>query len=153
MVCSDKKGKTKNQRAPIGASRAKPQKLAEVDLKEQARIYVPMGEFSRVLGGGLVPGSISLIGGEPGIGKCLTGDMRVFNPITGDYLPIQDIVEGQHESSAYLSVSPFGLLPTLKEAIEKLLDTEQLILGPAREEGFNFEKLEAAWSAFEKSRT
>ncbi|GAB5493267.1 MAG: hypothetical protein Phog2KO_34820 [Phototrophicaceae bacterium] len=96
VVEVSKKGTTKNQRAPIGASRAKPQKLAEVDLKEQARIYVPMGEFSRVLGGGLVPGSISLIGGEPGIGKCLTGDTRVFNPITGDYLPIQDIVEGQH---------------------------------------------------------
>ena len=62
-------GKTKNQRAPIGASRAKPRKLAEVDIKEQARLFVPMEEFSRVLGGGLVPGSISLIGGEPGIGK------------------------------------------------------------------------------------
>ncbi|MGJ3238042.1 MAG: DNA repair protein RadA [Anaerolineae bacterium] len=59
----------KNQRAPIGATRAKPQKLGEVDLKEQARLYVPMSEFARVLGGGLVPGSISLIGGEPGIGK------------------------------------------------------------------------------------
>lgn len=64
-----KAGKAKNQRAPIGASRAKPQKLAEVDLKEQARMYVPMEEFSRVLGGGLVPGSLCLIGGEPGIGK------------------------------------------------------------------------------------
>lgn len=59
----------KNKRAPIGVSRAKPQKLADVDLKEQPRLYVPMEEFGRVLGGGLVPGSISLIGGEPGIGK------------------------------------------------------------------------------------
>ena len=64
-----KKGTKRNQRAPIGASRAKPQKLAEVDLKEQPRLFVPLEEFSRVLGGGLVPGSISLIGGEPGIGK------------------------------------------------------------------------------------
>lgn len=61
--------KAKNQRAPIGASRAKPQKLSDVDIKEDARLYVPIEEFSRVLGGGLVPGSISLIGGEPGIGK------------------------------------------------------------------------------------
>lgn len=64
-----KAGKAKNVRAPIGASRAKPQRLDEVDIREQPRLYVPMGEFSRVLGGGLVPGSISLIGGEPGIGK------------------------------------------------------------------------------------
>ncbi|MEM9952701.1 MAG: DNA repair protein RadA [Chloroflexota bacterium] len=64
-----KAGKAKNVRAPVGASRAKPEKLAEVDIKEQPRLYVPLEEFSRVLGGGLVPGSISLIGGEPGIGK------------------------------------------------------------------------------------
>jgi len=50
-------------------------------------------------------------------------------------------------------VIPEEVLPTLKEAIEKLLETEQLILGPAREEGFTFEKLEAAWTAFERSRT
>lgn len=62
-------GSKKNTRAPVGASRARPQKLADVDIQEQPRLYVPMQEFSRVLGGGLVPGSISLIGGEPGIGK------------------------------------------------------------------------------------
>lgn len=50
-------------------------------------------------------------------------------------------------------VIPPEVIPELKAAIEKLLDTEQLILGPAREAGFNFEKLEAAWAAFEKSRT
>ncbi|MBT3322559.1 MAG: DNA repair protein RadA, partial [Anaerolineae bacterium] len=33
------------------------------------RIHVPIGEFARVLGGGIVPGSIVLIGGDPGIGK------------------------------------------------------------------------------------
>lgn len=92
-----KEGKAKNKRAPIGSSRAKPEKLAEVNLKEESRLFVPMAEFSRVLGGGLVPGSISLIGGEPGIGKCLTGDTRIFNPITGDYLPIRDFVgKNQH---------------------------------------------------------
>ena len=50
-------------------------------------------------------------------------------------------------------VIPPEVIPDLKAAIEKLLETEQLILGPAREPGFNFEKLEAAWTAFEKSRT
>ena len=50
-------------------------------------------------------------------------------------------------------VIPTEVIPDLQAAIQKLLDTEQLILGPAREEGFNFEKLEAAWTAFEKSRT
>jgi len=59
----------KQDRQPVGSSRARPQKLTEVDLKEHERLYVPMQEFARVLGGGLVPGSITLIGGEPGIGK------------------------------------------------------------------------------------
>ncbi|MES0885379.1 RraA family protein [Roseibium sp. SCP14] len=50
-------------------------------------------------------------------------------------------------------VIPEYLIDQLADAIRKLLDTEQLVLGPAREPGFNFEKFEAAWSAFEKART
>lgn len=46
-----------------------PQRLSEVESGAGERIPVSIGEFSRVLGGGLVPGSITLIGGEPGIGK------------------------------------------------------------------------------------
>ena len=46
-----------------------PQRLTEVNTEEGQRLLVPMGEFNRVLGGGIVPGSIILIGGEPGIGK------------------------------------------------------------------------------------
>jgi DNA repair protein RadA/Sms len=76
------------------STKAQPQRLHEVDMTEQDRLHVPMAEFARVLGGGLVPSSITLIGGEPGIGKCLAGDTRIFNPKTGDYRPIQDFVEG-----------------------------------------------------------
>ena len=43
--------------------------LSEIDRAEQARIPVPIAEFSRVLGGGLARGSLVLLGGEPGIGK------------------------------------------------------------------------------------
>lgn len=50
-------------------------------------------------------------------------------------------------------VIPEPLVPELAGAIRKLLDTEHLVLGPAREPGFNFEKFEAAWAAFEKTRT
>lgn len=46
-----------------------PTLLSEIDLADEARIPVPIAEFSRVLGGGLVPGSLVLLGGEPGIGK------------------------------------------------------------------------------------
>ncbi len=43
--------------------------LRQVSLEAAARLAVPLQEFSRVLGGGLVPGSLILLGGEPGIGK------------------------------------------------------------------------------------
>jgi DNA repair protein RadA/Sms len=48
---------------------SRPQKLSEISTDEIARIPLNIGEFSRVLGGGIVPGSLVLVGGEPGIGK------------------------------------------------------------------------------------
>lgn len=44
-------------------------KMTEVELQEQERLPSNIAEFNRVLGGGLVPGSVILIGGDPGIGK------------------------------------------------------------------------------------
>ncbi len=46
-----------------------PKRLSEIEGDSEDRIPVPIEEFSRVLGGGVVPGSIVLIGGDPGIGK------------------------------------------------------------------------------------
>ncbi|PNU18933.1 DNA repair protein RadA [Geothermobacter hydrogeniphilus] len=46
-----------------------PQRLCEVSACEEDRLQVGIGEFDRVLGGGVVPGSLTLIGGDPGIGK------------------------------------------------------------------------------------
>ena len=46
-----------------------PLRLTDVDAGAQARIGTTLSEFDRVLGGGLVPGSVVLVGGEPGVGK------------------------------------------------------------------------------------
>ncbi|HIU10872.1 MAG TPA: DNA repair protein RadA [Candidatus Avidehalobacter gallistercoris] len=51
------------------ASDNAPQPIARVSLEEFSRIATGMAELDLVLGGGLVPGSLSLLGGEPGIGK------------------------------------------------------------------------------------
>jgi DNA repair protein RadA/Sms len=48
---------------------SKPQLLEEVEITETPRRVLQDGELNRVLGGGLVPGSVVLFGGEPGIGK------------------------------------------------------------------------------------
>ncbi len=55
--------KTTNQRA------AKPQTLQEINLQDHPRYLLRDGELNRVLGGGVVPGSLVLFAGEPGIGK------------------------------------------------------------------------------------
>ncbi|WP_010178997.1 DNA repair protein RadA [Aquimarina agarilytica] len=48
---------------------SKPLKVSEIDTTADIRFNTGDGEFNRVLGGGLVPGSLTLLGGEPGIGK------------------------------------------------------------------------------------
>ena len=48
---------------------AQAQRLYEVKAREEMRLDMQSSEFNRVLGGGLVPGSLVLLGGEPGIGK------------------------------------------------------------------------------------
>ncbi len=59
----------KNQRVSMTGERSKPLKLDEVELFDTTRIETDLDEFNRVLGGGVVPGSLVLIGGDPGIGK------------------------------------------------------------------------------------
>jgi regulator of RNase E activity RraA len=50
-------------------------------------------------------------------------------------------------------VIPPDVIPNLETAIRKLLDTEKLVLDPARQDGFDFDAFEAAWTAFENART
>jgi len=58
-------------RSPSPVSRAQSQAVAlnDISAEEQPRIILPSAELNRVLGGGLVPGAMVLIGGEPGVGK------------------------------------------------------------------------------------
>ncbi|HHH8234948.1 TPA: DNA repair protein RadA [Streptococcus pneumoniae] len=59
----------KNARVSLTGEKTKPMKLAEVTSINVNRTKTEMEEFNRVLGGGVVPGSLVLIGGDPGIGK------------------------------------------------------------------------------------
>ncbi len=49
--------------------RAEPCVLSEVDIRKEDKLLTHIGELDRVLGGGIVPGSLTLVGGDPGIGK------------------------------------------------------------------------------------
>ncbi|HEM3528877.1 TPA: DNA repair protein RadA [Streptococcus suis] len=59
----------KNERISLTGEKTRPMKLNEVSSIQVARTKTNMEEFNRVLGGGVVPGSLVLIGGDPGIGK------------------------------------------------------------------------------------
>src|SRR4051794_2424186 len=61
--------KTPGKRASRGGRAPKPVLLRDVQAPAVARLETGIGEFDRVLGGGLVPGSLVLLGGSPGIGK------------------------------------------------------------------------------------
>jgi len=50
-------------------ARSQPRRMGDIEGDVEQRIPLPIGEFARVLGGGVVPGSIVLVGGDPGIGK------------------------------------------------------------------------------------
>ena len=67
-VTSDKKSKSLALSGK-NVKKTRPQLIHEIDDVEEARIKMPSAELNRVLGGGLVAGSLVLIGGEPGIGK------------------------------------------------------------------------------------
>ena len=85
----------------------RPQPLKDVVLDAGERLPTGIAELDRVLGGGVVRGSLVLIGGEPGAGKCVAGDTRVFDPATGDYLPITAL---RDRATSVLSIDEKSLL-------------------------------------------
>ena len=80
-------------KGPAAAGLNRPIPLREVATGGFERLPVLGDEFARVLGGGLVPGSLVLIGGDPGIGKCLCQSARVLNPVSGAFLSIREWAE------------------------------------------------------------
>lgn len=51
------------------SSTSRPMRIKEVSVSETPRVITGIHEFDRLIGGGIVPGSLSLVGGDPGIGK------------------------------------------------------------------------------------
>lgn len=60
---------TSTRRSLVTDGYDEPQPITSIQTIEQERLKSGIGEFDRVLGGGAVPGSVTLIGGDPGIGK------------------------------------------------------------------------------------
>ena len=80
----------KHNRTQRGLSiQSKPLRLQEIEGGADERMPLSISEFARVLGGGIVPGSIVLVGGDPGIGKStLLLQMTMWSDPAGDLLPV-----------------------------------------------------------------
>ena len=68
-VVEERTGANSDTRRGVAPNGAAPLRLSEIEANVVSRLQLPIEEFSRVLGGGIVPGSLVLIGGDPGIGK------------------------------------------------------------------------------------
>ena len=78
---------SKKDRTASGGPRAVPTRLSDVKTDQLDRIPMAMQEFSRVLGGGIVPGCLVLVSGDPGIGKS-TLLMQVATQIADTHGPV-----------------------------------------------------------------
>lgn len=65
-------------------------KISDVEKKDYDRLNTIIEEFDRVLGGGIVKGSVILVAGDPGIGKCVSGSTKVFDPSSGALFAITE---------------------------------------------------------------
>jgi len=113
--------------APLAAT-AGLQKLAEVEAAEVPRQPTGVSEFDRVLGGGLVPGGVVLIGGDPGIGKstlllqtlCHIGNARKAIYVSGEESPQQIAMRAKRLG---LDASPILLLAEIN--LQKIISILQ----------------------------
>ena len=69
FVQASKKSLWDHTKSDLNSTKNTPKPIDEIKIKDEFRIKTNDNEFNRVLGGGIVPGSITLLGGEPGIGK------------------------------------------------------------------------------------
>ena len=73
---------------------SKPEKITSIESEKEPRVTTAMKEFNRVLGGGIVPGSLVLIGGDPGIGKS-TLLLQISSQLAEKQLPVLYIIWGR----------------------------------------------------------
>lgn len=102
----------------ISSNEARPQRLRDISTQDLPRLDLHDAEFNRVLGGGLVPGSITLLGGEPGIGKSTLTLQTIL------HLPdLQVLYVSGEESAHQIKLRADRLCPDQGENISILCET------------------------------
>lgn len=101
---------------------------------------------------GDLPDGFPVVAGSIGPSHAFVHVREIGTPVEVFGLAVNDgdLVHADRHGAV---VIPPEVIATLEAAILKLLETEKLVLEPARAEGFDFEAFAAAWSAFERART
>ncbi len=84
VVTKQAGSKSRSERSAAGSD---PLPLSGIDAKSEERLSTGIGELDRVLGGGIVPGSLVLVGGDPGIGKS-TLLLQVCRQLAGRHIKV-----------------------------------------------------------------
>ena len=104
---------------------AHPQRVQDVQAQEEMRIDMQSSELNRVLGGGLVPGSLVLLGGEPGIGKS-TLALQVLMKMGARrtlYASGEESAKQLRLRAERLAGSPDNLYIMAETSLERILDS------------------------------
>jgi DNA repair protein RadA/Sms len=136
LVEAPREAEPKGRNGRVGRARAAdavlPVRLREVSAPEVARVLTGIAELDRVLGGGLVPGSLVLLGGSPGIGKSTLTGMALGNVaaaghsvlyVSGEESTAQVKLRAERLGEAALDVP--ALAETSLEAVLATLEAER----------------------------
>ncbi len=120
-----------DRKKPRSAGKASPTPLKEVDVTDEDRITTGMKEFDRVVGGGIVKGSVILVGGDPGIGKS-TLLLQISEKIASQYKKVLYITGEESLKQIKLRAERLRINP---QRIEILTETNlDLILDVLRQD-------------------
>src|SRR3546814_12883620 len=111
--------------------------LKDVRHHEDARVSTGIGEFDRVLGGGLVEGAVVLVGGDPGIGKStllLQAVTQMAATLPGLYVTGEESLAQVAGRAARLGLPVDGVNALAETGVERILD-HAVALQPARKSG------------------
>ncbi|MBR6741911.1 MAG: DNA repair protein RadA [Clostridia bacterium] len=118
-------GKLNRTATLVPSTNSEPQRLSDSEDISTARTKTGIGEFDRVLGGGIVDGSVVLLSGEPGIGKS-TLLLQIFEKMPADTKILYVSGEESHSQiklrAKRLGISPEGMYLYTETDISKILD-------------------------------
>ncbi len=121
LVETVKENETTSRATKRFVSQTVPQKLSDVKHIEKNRLKCGLPEFDRVMGGGIVPGSVTLLAGDPGIGKS-TLLLHVLSPIGGMYVSGEESGEQIKLRAKRMGIDGANIMVLAETVLEGILE-------------------------------